>query len=72
LTTLQSLKQKLVKDPLHPRLASHCFDGMTLSPSIRYDQHADKIVGYEESNTGDNVANIQDHLNRRVGSALFA
>lgn len=45
--TLQRLRAKQAKAPSHHRLATLCFVGMSLSASVRYNPHADKVVGYD-------------------------
>jgi hypothetical protein len=52
--TLELLKQKLAKESGQNCLASLCFDGMSLSPSIRYSQQIDKVIGCEEPSRCDN------------------
>jgi hypothetical protein len=45
--SIQALRQCLAAKPSCERKATLCFDGMSLSKCIRYDQHKDEIIGLD-------------------------
>jgi hypothetical protein len=55
--TLGSLSDYLVQAEDSARIATLCFDGMSLSPSVRYDESRDEISGYDSRSGQPKVVN---------------
>uniref|UniRef100_A0A1I8GSG7 Protein kinase domain-containing protein n=2 Tax=Macrostomum lignano TaxID=282301 RepID=A0A1I8GSG7_9PLAT len=69
-TTLMLLKQKLATGPEHQRIATLCFDGMSLSPSVRYDQHKDEVIGFDTSSSTENAQRVLKPITEAIVAVL--
>ncbi|PAA60200.1 hypothetical protein BOX15_Mlig018125g3 [Macrostomum lignano] len=67
--TIRSLQSKFdASSTNQQRIATLCFDGMSLTPSLRYQQHRDVVVGCDPRTADDS----KEQLPRPVNEAIVA